>query len=291
MAIRAHFGPADGPAQARLGSLLASHLAAADLLGRLQILRHARSKTGSAFPMATGARALYFSEHDVTNDAIAAMASAPAKDATAGFGFDVGGDRTAAFIRGLTPVTKEVFDGLSAHYRRDAFTLAGTADVRLIGKVQESLAEAAAKGATAATFRKAANALTTEQGVAALNRFTLDTAFNIGMQKAYSAGRLEQMQEAHMMEALPFWQYWTMEDDRVRPEHAAIDQFVAQAIDPVWKKIYPPSGYNCRCGVVPLPRDEALAIDPDAEHGGLERLPQITEMLVPTPGFNSPMGA
>jgi uncharacterized protein with gpF-like domain len=80
------------------------------------------------------------------------------------------------------------------------------------------------------------------------------------------------MQEPHMMDALPFWQYWTVGDIRVRPGHAELDGFIARAIDPVWRKVYPPWDFNCRCSVVPLTEEEALGIDPDASEGGIERL-------------------
>lgn len=286
MGLRVRLGASPGGEKIdRLAQVLARQLAAADLMGRLHVLRWAHRKTGRVMPLASGAMSLGFAEDK--QDADASLDALPDALMGARFAFDVGGADAASQIRKLTPVTREIFDGLSAQYRRDAFTLAGVADARLIGRIQESLAQTAEKGQTKSFFRKAAKALTTDAGAEEVNKFTLDTAFHTAMQKAYSAGRLLQMREPHMMEDLPFWQYWTMEDNRVRPEHAAIDQFIALAIDPVWQKIYPPSGYNCRCGVVPLPREEALAIDPNAEDGGLERLPAITAELVPTPGFNT----
>ena len=126
-------------------------------------------------------------------------------------------------------------------------------DVRLIEKIRDSLAEIARDGGTAQDFHAAVRKLAGDAAVDGLNAFTLDTAFQTAMQKAYSSGRLEQMREPSTMDALPFWQYWTVGDLRVRPEHAVLDGFMARAIDPVWIKIYPPSGFNCRCSVVPIP--------------------------------------
>jgi len=149
------------------------------------------------------------------------------------------------------------------------------------------LAEIAAKGGTPGDFREAANRLTTAAGAEKLNAFTLDTAFNTAMQKSYSSGRLVQMREPHMTEAFPAWQYWTVGDLRVRPEHAVLDGFIARAIDPVWIKIYPPSGFNCRCSVVPVTEEDAEKIDPQWSEGGLERLPILAAELVPQHGFHS----
>lgn len=268
--------PRDSGTQRRMGDMLARHLAAADLLGRLQIMRHARKKTGRMLQLAASGRqaAVRFDEdpHDLV---------------TAGFGFDLPNDDAERFIRGLTPVTREIFNGLTAQYQRDAFTLAGVSDVRLLGRIRDALGEIAAKGGTVQDFHAAVRKLIGDASVDELNAFTLDTAFQTAMQKAYSAGRLQQMREPSMVEALPFWQYWTVGDMRVRPEHAVLDGFLARAIDPVWGKIYPPSGFNCRCSVVPIPEDEALKIDPHASEGGMERLPLLARVLVPQQGFHT----
>ena len=42
-------------------------------------------------------------------------------------------------------------------------------------------------------------------------------------------------------------QYRTAEDDRVRPEHAALDKITLPARDNFWNNYYPPNGWNCRC--------------------------------------------
>lgn len=274
MALGFHLPRAgDTEIQRRLGDTLATHLAAADLLGRLQIMRHAHKKTGKLPPISEAGHVVRFADDD--------------DPATSGFSFDLPNDDAAQFVQSLTPVSRAVFDGLTAQYRRDAFTLAGVSDVRLIEKIRDALADIAAKGGTLADFHAAVTRLTGDASVEELNAFTLDTAFQTAMQKAYSAGRLKQMQDPAVVDALPFWQYWTVGDLRVRPEHAVLDGFVARAIDPVWAKIYPPSGFNCRCSVVPIAADEALKIDPDAEHGGFERLPMLARVLVPQRGFHT----
>lgn len=275
MALRFHLDARpDWALKEKLGAILARHLALVDVLGRMQILRHAYKKTGRLLPIAESGRGIRFDDDD--DDQI---------EGVAGFSFDLPDDQSGRLIHALTPVTRHVFDGLTAQYRIDAFTLAGVADVRLLEKIRNALAEVGRKGDTAATWKAEVNQLTSDAGVEALNAFTLDTAFNTAMQKAYSKGRLEQMKQPHMLAALPFWQYWTVRDDRVRPEHAVLHKFIARAIDPVWRKIYPPSGFNCRCSVAPITEAEALRMDPKAADGGLERLPELAVLLVPQRGF------
>jgi hypothetical protein len=112
--------------------------------------------------------------------------------------------------------------------------------------------------------------------------FALDESFPQGptTREEYAALRYEQMTDPDVMDALPFWQYLTVGDDRVRPSHAILDRFTALATDPVWKRIYPPRGRACRCIVIPL-----LASD-DAREDGVTRLRILREEFRP----NGPRG-
>jgi SPP1 gp7 family putative phage head morphogenesis protein len=266
--------------QVQLGNLLAAHLAAADLLGRLHVAQVGLRKIRRPVQLARGMSQIHaFAEDDQQQSS----------DGTLGvnFSFDLPPTGAVDFLRNLTPVTRDVFDGLTQQYRNDAFTVAGVSDQKLLGKIRDALSETLAKGGTREDFHQAVDRMTTEAGIEKISAFELDTIFSTNVGRAYSAGRLIQMREPHMMDALPYWQYWTAGDLRVRPEHAVLDGFLARAIDPVWAKIYPPSGFNCRCSVVPIPADEALKIDPDAEHGGFERLPMLARVLVPQRGFHT----
>jgi SPP1 gp7 family putative phage head morphogenesis protein len=272
MALSFHMMPTrDTEVQQRVGDMLARHLAAANLLGRVQIVKRAHRLSGHKLPIAASSRHVGFGDDD--------------DDLYGSFATDLPNDDAAGYLADLTPVTKEIFDGLSSQYKKDAFTLAGAADVRLIGKIRDALADAAQKGETADEFELAAKKITDDAGVAELSSFTLDVAFNTAMQKAFSLGRWEQIQDPATKLVLPFLQYWTVGDDHVRPEHAVLDGFVARVDDPVWLKIYPPNGFGCRCSGVPVPEAEALKADKDANEPGYARLPLLARLLVPQPGF------
>lgn len=45
-------------------------------------------------------------------------------------------------------------------------------------------------------------------------------------------------------------QYRTMEDGRVRNEHALLNNVLRPVSDNFWKTYYPPNGWNCRCTVI-----------------------------------------
>lgn len=66
---------------------------------------------------------------------------------------------------------------------------------------------------------------------------------------------------AAQTETFPYWEYMTVGDDRVRPEHVLLDGLILPANDPRWKKIYPPNGWKCRCYIVPRMRHEVEDID------------------------------
>jgi SPP1 gp7 family putative phage head morphogenesis protein len=264
----------DTEVQHRLGELLARHMAAANLLGRTQIVQEVHRKTGQRINLATSSR--------FRSRASARFAEDDPPDLTAGFSFDLPATGAADYLRGLTPVTRNTFDGLTAQYQRDAFTVAGVTDQRIIQQIRDKLADVLEKGGTRDDFEAAVRQMTSAADMEQIAAFTLDTVFTTNMHKAYALGRYEQMTEPATMEALPFWQYLTMGDDRVRPEHAVIDGFTARAIDPVWNKIYPPNGFNCRCIVIAILASEA----PDgASESGMLRLPLLAQLNVPQPGF------
>lgn len=58
-------------------------------------------------------------------------------------------------------------------------------------------------------------------------------------------------------------QYRTQKDDKVRPEHAALDGVTLPPSDPFWEEFYPPNGWNCRCTVVQVRKSKYPATSHD----------------------------
>lgn len=83
-----------------------------------------------------------------------------------------------------------------------------------------------------------------------LTGWQLNTIFHTNCSTAYSVGRYKQMQEVKQFR--PFWQYMTAGDPSVRDEHAALGGKVYHADHPFWDQWYPPNGFNCRCYVKAL---------------------------------------
>ena len=58
-------------------------------------------------------------------------------------------------------------------------------------------------------------------------------------------------------------QYRTQKDDKVRPEHAALDGVTLPPSDSFWSEFYPPNGWNCRCTVVQVRKSKYPTTDHD----------------------------
>lgn len=101
------------------------------------------------------------------------------------------------------------------------------------------------------------------------NRNYLRAEYNFIESSAQMAARWEGFMEDGDRYNL---QYRTAGDDKVRPEHAALDRITLPITDPFWEEYYPPNGWNCRCTVVQVrktkypitPHEEAMALGEEA---------------------------
>ncbi|MDE6360910.1 MAG: phage head morphogenesis protein [Muribaculaceae bacterium] len=97
----------------------------------------------------------------------------------------------------------------------------------------------------------------------------LRAEYNFVAASAEMAGRWEQFMRDGDRYNL---QYRTQRDDKVRPEHAALDRVTLPPSDSFWEEFYPPNGWNCRCTVVQVrkskypetPHDEAMRLGDEA---------------------------
>ena len=82
----------------------------------------------------------------------------------------------------------------------------------------------------------------------------LKTIFRTNMRSAWSHGRYRQ----HMknVRSRPYWMYVAVMDSHTRESHAAMNGRVFRYDDPIWRTLYPPNGFNCRCRVEALTADE-----------------------------------
>ncbi len=82
----------------------------------------------------------------------------------------------------------------------------------------------------------------------------------------------------------------TRHDERVRPAHASLHGKIFRYNDPIWKSVYPPNGWNCRCYVTPLTLEEMQAegtyVPPvESEHHRTEFIKTVPEEFRRNPGL------
>lgn len=80
--------------------------------------------------------------------------------------------------------------------------------------------------------------------------YRLETIYETNLGVAYQTGRWKQIQEVKAYR--PWLQLQGVLDDRTRESHRALWGKVWHADDPVWKTLYPPLDWHCRCYVKTL---------------------------------------
>jgi SPP1 gp7 family putative phage head morphogenesis protein len=101
------------------------------------------------------------------------------------------------------------------------------------------------------------------------NRNYLRAEYNFVAASSEMAGRWEDFEKDGDRYNL---QYRTAGDDRVRPEHAALDGVTLPQSDPFWDIYFPPNGWNCRCTVVQVSRSSGTTPHQEAMSRGAEAL-------------------
>lgn len=130
--------------------------------------------------------------------------------------------------------------------------------------IDQELTDALRNGSTLDEFVGNVQQILERGGLSPANPFRLETIFRTNLKTAATAGRLEQLEHPEVKEVFQWLQYNAVIDGATRPEHAAMNGKVYRADDPIWKTWMPPNGFNCRCSVTPVSRedieDEGLSV-------------------------------
>ena len=76
------------------------------------------------------------------------------------------------------------------------------------------------------------------------NQNYLRTEYNLTKQASLMAVKWQELDAEYL-------QFSTVGDNRVRPEHKLFDKFTAKKTDPIWKRLYTPLDWGCRCTIIP----------------------------------------
>lgn len=143
-----------------------------------------------------------------------------------------------AYLKGLRPTPKDLFDTLIVQARVQAFTVSRVTKLNVLQRILELLQVAISDGLTLQEF------LDDLQNVN-LTEAHLETVYRTNLQLAYGYGQWLQGTDSDLVGEIWGWRYHTVGDDRVRPAHADLDkkQFQLGSHDAV----FPPWDFNDRC--------------------------------------------
>lgn len=171
----------------------------------------------------------------------------------------------------------------SAHAK--AFTVAKVMRMDILQDIREMLEKALEEGITLQEFRKELEPKLRNKGwwgykfvsypdgrvekILEGSPWRLKTIYRTNMQTAYMAGRYKEQMEN--IDDRPYWQYVAVLDSKTRPAHRLLHGKVFRYDDPFWNTHYPPLGFNCRCRVRALSKDDIQKknITPEKSDGNI----------------------
>jgi len=158
----------------------------------------------------------------------------------------------AEYLRKRLELSPEQVQTIIARYGPEAARVTRGMSSAVEAQVQAAVAEIVETGQHVqegmGTIRQALDAA----GVTNTQPFLLETITRTQIQLAYGAGRWNANEDPAIQEILWGYEYVTVGDDRVRPNHEALDGTILPKDDPLWEEVWPPNGFNCRCAVVEI---------------------------------------
>jgi uncharacterized protein with gpF-like domain len=177
------------------------------------------------------------------------------------FRFDMPFEEALEYFRkkGMT-LTPEGWRQLWQQAHSRAFTVARVTEMDVLQAIREAVDAAMEEGSTVKEFQDALGPVLERKGWLApvgedvqitlpdgtlrkrLTGWRMENLYRTNISAAYSTGRYKQQRDVVALR--PYWQYKTVEDPSVRPEHAVMHDRVYHADHPVWDEWYPPNGFG-----------------------------------------------
>jgi SPP1 gp7 family putative phage head morphogenesis protein len=163
--------------------------------------------------------------------------------------FDLPPAEAIDYFKAKKIVSKKVFNQLSKEAQQGAFSVSRVYKDDVLAGFKDEIDNALAEGRTQPETIKRFKSILDGAGHEQLGEFHLETVFRTNMQTAYSTGRRRALED--VADAMPWWTYHTVGDDRVRPSHRALEGITLRYDNPFWNTHFPIWDFNCRCSVTP----------------------------------------
>lgn len=160
-------------------------------------------------------------------------------------------------VRSRSDMTPEQRQAIEAYYgARAAGVMEGMGagmNTRLRKVVRDIVRNDLHVKAGMAAIRKAWD----REGLSPVKPYRIETAYRSEIQMAFGAGNWQAHEEDEWMRQWVWgYRYVTAGDDRVRPNHAAMDGTMLPRDHPFWNTAWTPNGYSCRCQIITVYKDE-----------------------------------
>ena len=202
-------------------------------------------------------------------------------------------------------IVDAAFRKLSAQTKDQAFYVSRLTEIRSVISVRNAIDKALDGGLSFAQTKDTLIGLLSQEktksaaNVGAARRLQRDigrifsggllkTVFRTNIMSAYGAGHRQALDEAIADGRERVVMYDAIDDERTRPHHAALDNLVRPASDPIWKRIWPPNGFNCRCRAISMP--PAVARSRKIKVTDPKQMRKMLGDKFPDPGFDHAPG-
>lgn len=157
------------------------------------------------------------------------------------------------FFRSKPHVTPDEFTAMMDEERFRSFTMRLTASETIREQARKLLSIAMQPdGIGLREFQREVIEDSAKLGITPNSHGYLETVYRTNTAVSYNAGRYKAQTDPDVVRGTGYWQYLTVDDDRVRDDHAPLHLKTWRIGDREAERVYPPNGYNCRCAVVVL---------------------------------------
>lgn len=173
-------------------------------------------------------------------------------------------DDAVAFVRSKTPLAASVFQGLLPELKARAIAISGVQSASVARDVRAAIAAVPAGADWDKQKRKIADLISPyvspgdDKAAKQARKSKAELLLRTHGFQAYAVTQHAVMREQE--DIFPWWQYLSMEDEKVRQTHAKLNKLIIPAASPFWHRHSPPWQWGCRCRKAQLMDDEVAEI-------------------------------
>lgn len=164
--------------------------------------------------------------------------------------FDLAPQEAIDYFRRKKVITRKKFDKLADDARSAAFTVSSVYKKDLLEGFKEEIAKSLEEGPPQRQVIKRFKEILDGAGHKQLGAYHLETIFRVNMAMSYGVARRRGLEAA--AEDLPYWEYHSVGDDRVRQTHQVLNGMILPASHDFWRDHFPPWEFACRCSVTAI---------------------------------------